>query len=86
MAESTGSPLTSNVTVGFRRVKKPKLTSYRPGAAQPMTARSFSHPKLSGLVLMFCTFHGTRCFSPLVRPDFQIHRPGQGQGWGWGWG
>ena len=37
--------------------------------------RSFSHMKLSGLVLMFCTFHGTAFFSPFARPDFQIHRP-----------
>ena len=29
MAESTGSPLTSSVTVGLRRVKKPKLTCQR---------------------------------------------------------
>ena len=40
-----------------------------------MTVLSFSHVKFSGLVLMFCTFHGTSFFSPFVCPLFQIHRP-----------
>ena len=58
-----------------RSQRAPKVTSYKPGATVVMAVRSFSHTKFSGLVLIFCTFHGTACLSPFTRPDFQIQRP-----------
>mmetsp|Transcript_29692 Transcript_29692/g.95429 ORF Transcript_29692/g.95429 Transcript_29692/m.95429 type:complete len:336 (-) Transcript_29692:797-1804(-) len=64
----------SSCTLGFLRVKKPKVTSYNPGVVVTMFTLSRSQKKLSGSVLTLCTFQGTPP-PALARPLFQIQRP-----------
>ena len=70
----TGSPFTSTCTVGECAVKNEQFTSYSPGATATTLCPSFCQRKLSGPVLMHCTFHGIKFPGP-GRPLFHIHRP-----------
>lgn len=70
-------PLTINYTAGFWQLKKPIVSSYKPGATVTILIRSSSQMKFSGQVLTDWTSHGTA--KPLGDrlPECQSHLAAQ---------